>query len=36
MQAQHAQGHETAAKATEKRFKQAGLGSPDDLDLKRL
>ena len=36
MQAQRVQGHETAAQATEKRFKQAWAGDPDRLDPGRL
>jgi tetratricopeptide (TPR) repeat protein len=36
MQAQKAQGDEAAARATEKRFKQAWAGDPDGLDLGRL
>jgi tetratricopeptide (TPR) repeat protein len=36
MQAQQAQGNETAARATEQRFKQAWLGDTKSLNLKRL
>jgi tetratricopeptide (TPR) repeat protein len=36
MRAQKAQGDETAAQATEKRFKQAWAGDPAGLDLGRL
>ena len=36
MKAQQAQGNTAMAQATEKRFKQAWLGDPNGLDLKRL